>query len=114
MHWAVPWTVDEAVDFIFLAVSTLIVVAVPAVYGARANLRDPLARAVLAGTGATAVAFLISTIFTVAIHAGWHPPDSTVHWLARGLYLTVALGKAILLIAFLRLLKVSRNDRGSL
>lgn len=115
MHWAVPWTTDEAIDFIFLLVSTAVVVAVPLVYGARANKRDPLARAVLAGTGATGVAFIATVLFTVALHTGGVRSEVTMHWIVRFLYVTVAIGKGILLLAFLRLLRgVSRNREGSL
>lgn len=113
MNWAVPWSTAETVDFIFLVVATIIIAAIPIIYGFRANLHDPLARGVLAGTGATATAFTISVIFTVAIHAGWSPPDKTVHWIARGLYTTVALGKAVLLLALLRVLRTVSRNRGS-
>lgn len=109
--WAVPWTPDQAIDFAFLLVSTVAVAGVPLLYGMKANLRDPLARSVLAGTGATAVVFVASTIFTLALHTGWHPPDSAVHWIARGLYLTVAAGKAILLFSILRLIRSTNKQR---
>lgn len=112
MDWAIPWSTPEVIDFIFLVVSTAIVTSVPVIYGVRANFHDPLARAVVAGTGATALAFLISLIFTVALHAGWQPSASTGHWIARGIYSAVALGKLLLLVALLRVLhaaKVSGN-----
>lgn len=112
-HWVVPWTLDDSIDFLFLALATVVVTAVPMVYGARANLRDPLARAVLAGTSATALAFIATAGFTMAFHAGWNPDDMTEHWVARLLYLAVAFGKATLLIGILRVLKVSRNRKGS-
>jgi len=109
MHWVVPWTLDEVIDFVFLVVSTIIVTAVPMVYGSRANLRDPMARALLAATGVTAAAFIITVVFTVAVHGGWSPPDQTVHWLARAIYLTVAVGKFTFLLMILAERRVSRN-----
>jgi len=108
--WAVPWSFDQQIDFAFLVAATIVVAAVPIVYGVKANFRDPLARAVLSGTGATALAFIITMIYTISIHAGWQPAEQTPHWVARGLYFTVALGKAVLLVALLRLVRgVSRN-----
>lgn len=108
--WAIPWTPDDVIDFIFLAAATIIVIAVPLVYGARANLRDPLARAVLIGTGATGVAFLAAVIFTVATHAGWTPPAQVQHWIARGLYFTVGFGKLILLMALISALREGSRE----
>lgn len=114
IDWAVPWPMAEIIDTIFLIVATIIVTAVPTVYGIRANLHDPLARAVIYGTGATAVAFIISLVFTFAIHAGWQPSELVGHWIARGIYASIALGKLMLLLALLRVLKaaeqVSRNQ----
>lgn len=109
--WSIPWTFNEVIDFIFLVVSTGIVAAIPVVYGWRANLRDPLARAVVTGTGSTALVFVASVAFTVAMHAGWNPPEQVLHWIIRCLYLTVAVGKSVLLIAILRALReVRRSD----
>lgn len=114
MHWTVPWGPGEAVNTVFLAVATLVVIAVPIVYGARANLRDPLARALLAGTSVTGLAFAITLWATLAYHRGWNPSTETLDWITRGTYAAVALGKATLLIAVLRLQRhVSRNRRGS-
>lgn len=110
IHWAVPWGYDDAIDFVFLLIATIIVTAVPVVYGSKANLRDPLARAVLSGTGATALAFIVSTVFTVALHAGWTPSALTTHWIARLLYIAVAFGKATLLVAILRLIRASKRE----
>lgn len=113
MHWTVPWAPGEVVNTCFLAVATLVVVAVPIVYGMKANLRDPLARAVLAGTSATGLAFGITLWATLAYHGGWNPSVTTLNWITRGTYAAVALGKATLLFAFLRVLGVSRNRRDS-
>jgi hypothetical protein len=105
LDWAVPWTTAEIIDAIFLVTATAIISAVPLVYAFRANLRDPLALAILAGTGATALVFAVSLTATVAFHAGWDPSESTTHWLARGLYTTVALGKLMLLLALIHVLR---------
>lgn len=112
IDWAVPWTNDDTIDFIFLAVTTLIVVAVPLVYGSRANLRDPLARAVVAGTGATAVVFGVTVAFTLALHVGWSPDPSLQHWIARAIYSTVGFGKLVLLIALVRAIREKKRERG--
>lgn len=107
LDWAVPWTTDQIIDTAFLVVCCVVVTSVPLIYLRRANLRDPFARAILAGTGVTALAFNISLVFTVAIHAGWHPTEDTGHWIARGLYTAVAIGKGLFLLA---LIKVLRSD----
>src|ERR1700751_5286496 len=107
--WAVPWQDGEAVNTCFLFVATMIVVAVPIVYGIRANLRDSLARAVLAGTGATAIAFSATLIFTLAYHAGWSPGMWVWNWLTPAVYVAVALGKLSLLISLLRVLRNFRD-----
>lgn len=112
IHWAVPWGYNEVIDFVFLLIATTIVTAVPVVYGLNAKWRDPLARAVLSGTGATALAFVVSAAFTVALHAGWTPSALAQHWIARLLYIAVAFGKFTLLVAILRLIRANR--RGSL
>lgn len=107
-HWAVPWTVDEVIDTVILTVTVAIVAAVPLVYAFKANLRDPLARAVLAGTSATALAFIVTLLFTMIYHySGWVPPGGAGHWIARGIYITVGLGKLLLLTA---LVSVLRHD----
>ena len=115
VHWAVPWASGEVWNTVFLAAATLVVVAVPVVYGMKANLRDPLARALLAGTSVTGLAFLITLVATIAFHYGWKPDDSTFNWITRVTYAAVAIGKATLLIALLRVISVSRNrkDKGS-
>jgi hypothetical protein len=77
-------------------------VAVPVVYGCRANFRDPLARALFAGTGATGLAFAITLAAIVGYHAGLNVNLDMWNWIARGTYLAVALGKATLLVALLR------------
>jgi hypothetical protein len=110
MNWAVPWTGDEVIDLIFLVVTCAIVIAVPMVYGVRANLRDRLARAVVIGTSATAAAFSANLAVVVAVHSGWNPDPGTYHWLGRGIYVSVAYGKLILLLALLDAIhEVSRN-----
>ena len=108
-HWAVPWATDDIIDFAFLSLACVIVVAVPLVYGLRANLRDPLARAVVIGTGATAFAFMVSFFFTIALHAGWNPPPTTVHWMERAVYLAIAFGKFVLLLALLSAIRAERE-----
>jgi ABC-type uncharacterized transport system YnjBCD permease subunit len=105
LHWAVSWTTDEIIDFVFLLTATVVVVAVPVVYGAYANLRDPLARAMLAGTASTGFAFAAAVVVQIAVHAGWSPDPSVFHWVARLLYITVAIGKAALLLALLKVLR---------
>lgn len=107
-NWAVPWTTSQVINFLFLLVATSVVTAVPVAYAVRANLRDPLARAVLAGTGATAIAFIATTLSLLGYHAGWNPPESVWDWITRITYLTVAFGKLLLLMA---LLKVQRERR---
>jgi hypothetical protein len=109
INWAVPWAADEVIDFVFLVTTCVIVTAVPIVYGLRANLRDRLARAVVIGTGVTAFAFCLSAVLTVGIHAGWNPPGTTLHWVARALYATVGFGKFILLMALLDALRGERE-----
>lgn len=105
VHWDIPWTTDEVINFAFLAVSCVIVTAVPLIYGFKANFRDELARAVIAGTGATAIAFDVSLAVTVAYHAGWNPEPAVWNWIARFLYTAVSLGKLLLLVALLRVLR---------
>lgn len=107
-RWTIPWAPHEIVNFFFLLVATTIVTAVPVVYAVRANLRDPLARAVLAGTGATAVAFIATTLSLIGYHAGWNPPPAVWDWITRITYLTVALGKLLLLLALLRVQRERR------
>jgi hypothetical protein len=111
IDWAIPWSTDEVIDFIFLVVSALVIIAVPVLYGAKANLRDPLARAVVAGTGSTGIAFAAAIILTVALHTGWTPPEQIAHWITRALYVTVALGKMTLLVAIVRVIRDSRRER---
>ena len=95
--WAVPWADGEVVNTLFLFVATVVVVAVPVVYGSHAKLRDPLARAVLYGTSATGAAFLLTLVATIAYHVGWNPDPHVWNWIARSTYTAVALGKATLL-----------------
>jgi hypothetical protein len=113
IDWAVPWTSDQVIDLIFLGITCFIVSSVPLVYGLRANWRDPLARAVVIGTGGTALALCATFALTVALHAGWNPPEVTIHWVARGLYFAISIGKLTLLLALLRAMReigVSRNS----
>lgn len=115
--WVVPWGTDQAIDFFCLLVAAVVVTAVPVFYGMRANLRDPLARAVLLGTGATATAFIVATLALIAFHAGWTPNGSLWHWITRFTYLTVAFGKLMLLLALMSVLRSHKhrddNDRAS-
>jgi hypothetical protein len=111
MNWDVPWYPGEVVNTIFLAAATLVVLAVPAVYATYANLRDPLARAVLAGTSVTGVAFVVTLIATLAFHWGWEPSVDELNWLARGLYAAVAIGKATFLFAVIRVIREGRRER---
>lgn len=99
--WAVPWTTDAIINTVFLALATLVVAAVPVVYATFANLRDPLARALFAGTGATALVFTVSLIVTFAFHMGWNPNAHLLNWLTRLTYVAVASGKATLLVSLL-------------
>jgi hypothetical protein len=100
------------VNTIFLAVATLIVLAVPVVYALYANWRDPLARAVLAGTSVTGIAFLVTLAATLAFHMGWEPSADELNWLARGLYAAVAVGKATFLFAVIRVIRDARRQAG--
>lgn len=106
--WAVPWTVDETIDVVFLATACIIVTAVPMFYVFKANLHDPLARAILAGTGVTALAFNVALGFSLAAHMGYVLPVEAGHWLARAVYAAVATGKFLLLLA---LISVLRNPK---
>lgn len=108
IDWKVPWTTGDAIDAVFLGVCCAVVTAVPLVYFLRANLRDPFARAILAGTGVTAFVFDLTLVATVAFHLGWDPDTTTLHWLSRGTYTAVAFGKGLFLIA---LLGVLRRDK---
>lgn len=105
IDWAVPWTADAVITALYLAVATTVVVSVPLVYALNADLRDSLARAILAGTGATALAFLTMLTVTIGYHAGLDLPDHTWHWMQRFIYASVALGKMTLLLALIRVLR---------
>jgi hypothetical protein len=93
------------VNTIFLVLATLLVGAVPIVYVFRANLRDPLARAILASTGATAFAFTATCASVVVYHAGFDPPVWVWNWIARLTYAAVASGEFLFLIALLRIIR---------
>lgn len=108
MKWAVSWYPGEAVTTVFLLVATVVVVSVPVAYLLYANLRDPLARAVLAGTSVTGLAFVATLITTVAFHMGWDPSRDELNWIARGLYSAVAVGKAAFLLGLLRVVRDAR------
>lgn len=95
----VPWTRGEVIDALFLLVCCVITGAAPLYYVAKANLRDPLARAVLMGMGATTVVFQVSLAATIAFHAGWQPTVPLLHWLTRITYSAVAFGELIFLFA---------------
>lgn len=107
--WAIPWTRAMIINAVFLGVANLIVGAIPIVYLFKANLRDPLARAVLAGTGATAFVFTVSLVALVAFHAGLILPGLVWDWITRITYLVVALGESIFLFALLRVIR-GRED----
>lgn len=102
-----PWEPGSFVTFVVLCASTLIVLAVPLVYGLRANLRDPLARAVLVGTGAPALALALTVLATLAFHAGWEPTPLAVHWMRRLTYGGVAVGELVLLVALIKVLRAA-------
>lgn len=102
---SVPWSHAEMVDTAVLCAAVLVLAAIPTIYSIRANLRDPLARAVLAGSSATAVVFMATLGFLVATHAGWTPSEGLSHWIVRVTYAAVAVGNAALLYALLRVLR---------
>ena len=103
--WAIPWTYASVVNAIFLLVATLIVGFIPIYYLFKANLRDPLARAVLAGTSATAFIFTVSFVILVLFHAGVAVPGPLLDWLTRLTYLIVALGETAFLFALVRVIR---------
>jgi len=109
----VPWTRGEVIDAAFLLACCVITGAAPLYYGAKARLRDPLARAVLIGMGATTLVFQVSLVATLAFHAGWQPSVSLLHWLARITYTTVTLGELIFLLALIDSLREHRKHRQS-
>lgn len=111
MDWAVPWTKAEAIDTVFLVVTCLVVTSVPLVYLFRANLRDPFARAILAGTGVTAAAFNTSLVVTLAIHMGWQPTQGFMHGLVRAIYVAVAVGKGLFLVALIGAVRLTERRR---
>lgn len=111
MNWAVPWAHAEVVNTIFLAVAAIIMALVPIIYAFRANLRDPLARAVLAGTGGASLAFVLTLAALIAYHSGWNPSLSVWSWLTRGTYLLVALGELLFLLALLRVLREHKHSQ---
>lgn len=106
-------TVSEVINFVALVVAVVVTAAVPLLYSFRANLRDPLARAVLAGTGATALTFTVVLILTVGFHLGWSPDTNSWHWISGVTYLSVALGKGCLLVALLRVLRDSGEGKST-
>jgi hypothetical protein len=112
IDWAVPWSTNEVINVLLLFVTTAIVTAVPVVYGRRANLRDPLAKALIYGTGATALAFFASLVSQIAYHFGWSPSLSVWYWITRMIYLTVAFGKLLLLLALLKAIREQQIDLG--
>lgn len=105
----VPWTLAEVIDFACLVAATLMIVAFPVLYGFRANLRDPLARALILATSATALAFLLSVFFTLYFHTGQTIDEAWGHWIARGIYLTIGAGKLLLLVQLLQTLPRSQR-----
>lgn len=98
----IPWAPGEVADYASLVVSTLMVAAFPVAYGLLANLRDRLALVVFLATSATALAFSLTAILWPLSHYGVELPVEVGHWLARTVYLTVGLGKLLLLLTFLR------------
>lgn len=110
MDWAVSWSAPEIINTMFLVVATLMVGSVPIVYFIKANLRDPFARAVLAGTGATAFAFTATLVALIAYHAGFNPPGPIWNWIARLTYAAVAFGEFMLLLGLLRVLREARHE----
>lgn len=106
---SIPWTPDELIDFTFLLAATIMVTAFPVGYGLRARLRDPLAVSVILATSLTALAFVISVVLTLALHAGWSLPVAVATWVGRVLILGVGVGKVQLLWMLLR--SVPRQPR---
>lgn len=107
----VPWYPGEFWNFLTLILATVVVAAVPVVYATQINLRDPLARAILAGTSVTGVAFLVTVVGTLAYHAGWNPDIAVWNWVSRALYISVAMGKAAFLWALLTVVRENRRMR---
>lgn len=105
LDWAVPWSPDELVNLVFLSIACALACAVPVVYAVYANLRDPLARAVLYGSGSAALALLTLVLANLAWHAGFAPDPSVWHWLIRLSALMVSTGVLLFLIALARVLK---------
>lgn len=108
-----PWMPGGVLNFVFLLVATSVTLAVPVVYALHINLRDPLARAVLAGTSATGFVFLATVTFTVAYHLGWNPSPTEENWVTRLLYSLVIVGKATFLWALMQSVSVIRKERQS-
>lgn len=111
LHWANPWTINDVVNVVFLILATALLVAVPLFYIWRANLRDPLARAVLAGTSVTGLAFIARLIATFGHHFGWNVEPVVSNWITRVIYVSVALGELTFLLALLGVLRDHRNEK---
>lgn len=107
----VPWTQGEIIDTAFLVACCTVTGLVPLIYVAQANLRDPLARAVLAGMCATTVVFQVTLVAILAFHAGWTPSVVVLHWLTRAVYLTVSVGEFTFLLGLLGAIRERRARR---
>jgi hypothetical protein len=108
VDWSIPWSHAEVVNTIFLALATLVVGSVPVLYIVKANFRDPLARAILAGTGGTAFAFTATFVLLIAYHLGFNPDEWVWDWIARLTYTAVAFGQGLFLVALLQIVRGNR------
>ena len=99
------WTTDQTWTFIVLLFPTITSVLIPVMYLPRANLRDPLARAMAAVSVVVALTFLLRCSISVMTYSGVSPGLDSWHWSSRMVYFAVGVAQTLFFIAMLPILR---------
>ena len=101
------WTPDQTVTFVSLLFPTVVSVVIPAVYAPKANLLDPLARALLAMTTVIAATFVARTVAMALYYNGMILDSEILHWASRVNFAVIGAAEMMFLFALLRVLSKS-------
>lgn len=99
------WSPNQIITFITLMFPLVSSALIPLVYAPRANLRDPLARALLAVTAVVALSFVVRAAVSAAAYSGVDLDIGIWHWSSRVVYISVGVAHLMFLYAMVQVLR---------